>query len=113
MNVSNDQISQRKLRKQVQRAIRRGLENWQVVHKESLASKTPSHSGISAGSEAEYLNPARVLTSIPRRIVETQPISDFSLPSLQPIPFKTSRIKAVGRLFVWIYMIISFLSGTL
>jgi predicted unusual protein kinase regulating ubiquinone biosynthesis (AarF/ABC1/UbiB family) len=113
MSVSNDLIRQKKLRKQVQRAIQRGLENWQAVREDLSTTKKTPRSQISEVIEAESHNRDNVLISIPRRAIQTQPISDFSLPSLQPIYFKTSRIKAVGRLFVWISMILSFLSGTL
>jgi predicted unusual protein kinase regulating ubiquinone biosynthesis (AarF/ABC1/UbiB family) len=110
MSIADNQSSQIQNQNRVQRAIREGLRNWHSIRKDSSASNRPS-SDVDARNSERKLSRDDVLTNIPRRPIETSPISDVTLPFVEPITFKTSRIKALGRVIVWIYMIASFVIG--
>jgi len=110
MSIADDQSSQIQNQDRVQRAIRKGLRNWHTMRVDSNARNQPSSLVEGRNSDGQ-LSRDEVLTSIPRRSTETSPISDVTLPFVEPITFKTSRIKALGRVIVWIYMIASFVIG--
>ncbi len=112
MGITDDQRSQIRKQDRVQRAVREGLRNWHAMREESSASNKPASQVEGRNSEGQY-GRDDVLTSIPRRSIETSPISDVTMPLIEPITFKASRIKALGRVIVWVYMIVSFLIGNL
>ncbi|MFC1936349.1 ABC1 kinase family protein [Chloroflexota bacterium] len=103
----------KKQSKRVQQAIAAGLESWQAARIDSALPREVKLSKLSGGNGTGQRSLEEVLTSIPRRQIATSQIDDVSLPLVQPVTFKTSQIKAVGRLFVWIYMILSFIAGNL
>ncbi len=110
MSIADNQSSKIQNQDRVQRAIRKGLRYWHSMRVDSNASKKPSSLVEDRNREGKYSRDD-VLTSIPRRSTETSPINDVTLPFVEPITFKTSRIKALGRVIVWIYMIASFVTG--
>ena len=110
MSIADNQSSKIQNQDRVQRAIRKGLRYWHSMRVDSNASKKPSSLVEDRNREGKYSRDD-VLTSIPRRSTETSPINDVTLPFVEPITFKTSRIKALGRVIVWIYMIASFVIG--
>ena len=95
-----------KRQKRIQRAIYQGLQKWGAagLHLTNSEKEKPGH---------EIRQQQEILTSIPRRMISTSPTSEISLPVVQPLRFKTSRLKAVGRLVVWFSMITRFVVGTL
>ena len=101
-NPDPSQLSQR-----LQKAILEGVESWK-------RRRAPSPLDPPQESEGTPPQPASndVLSPMDRRKIVIQTTQDVSLPFEQPIPFKTSRIKAFGRLFVWMYMIAFFTLGT-
>jgi predicted unusual protein kinase regulating ubiquinone biosynthesis (AarF/ABC1/UbiB family) len=95
----------------LQRAIREALRKWK-------GSQRDPDSGRRRPAEVEGeilkgLNGEDVLASITRRPIDTSVPADVNLPLEEPITFKTSRLKAVSRVIVWFYMILSFLAGNL
>ena len=95
-----------KRQKRIQRAIYQGLQKWGAAGLH-LTNSEKEKSGHEIHQQQE------ILTSIPRRMISTSPTSEISLPVVQPLRFKTSRLKAVGRLVVWFSMITRFVVGTL
>jgi len=85
----------------LQTAIHTGIENWQG----NRSSADNNHD--------KEISPEEILTDIPRRDLVTPNIREISLPLIQPVKFKTSRIKAFGRLLIWVYMISYFVFGTI
>ena len=100
---------QKKVRNGVRSAILEGLRNWQAEHPPSSAVKIEE----TAKKEPEPLEGGTIFGSIPRRDIKIKPIGDLSLPLVQSTAFRSSRIKALGRLFVWVFMIFSFFAGNL
>jgi ubiquinone biosynthesis protein len=111
MSISSNNRSG--IRKRAQQAIRNGLAEWRVAQSKTSFEKDISASLRIGENGNGQISRDDVLTSIPRRPTATSPISDRSLPVIEPMVFKTSRLKAVGRLFVWVFMILSFLGSTL
>jgi predicted unusual protein kinase regulating ubiquinone biosynthesis (AarF/ABC1/UbiB family) len=105
MSIIDQPQSKKKRRQRVQQAIDAGVENWQAARNSSV---TPNP----GGGQTRCRSLEEVLTSIPRREIAPPQVEDVSLPVLRPLVFKTSRIKAVGRLFAWAFMILFFLGGT-
>lgn len=100
-----------KQRKRIQRIVTAGVQNWQS-EKSTPPDKYPaSQTNPSEQIRLENRSINDVLNSIPRRQIAPLQIEDVSLPLLQQQTFKTSKIKAFGRLFVWMFMILSFLGG--
>jgi predicted unusual protein kinase regulating ubiquinone biosynthesis (AarF/ABC1/UbiB family) len=85
--------------KRVQRAVIAGLERWDVKQREVIEVK-PSRDVQED-----------VLTTIPRRKTSILAASEVSLPTIERVKFRTSRIKAFGRLFAWLTMIAFFVGG--
>lgn len=100
-----------KIRRRARRAIEEGLNNWNNLHGKPGPATGQLFSNITGGNGSGPRARGDVLSRIPRRDRSTTPISDVSLPAVQPVGFKTSRVKAIGRLFIWLYMILYFVSG--
>jgi predicted unusual protein kinase regulating ubiquinone biosynthesis (AarF/ABC1/UbiB family) len=113
MNSQNYPKESSKLRKRVQKAITAGIWAWQTGRNDPLAKKKSEIDNRSAGNGSKKRSLEDVLTSIPRRDIEPLQTEDVSLPIIQQQTFKTSKIRAVSRLFVWVFMINSFLAGNL
>jgi predicted unusual protein kinase regulating ubiquinone biosynthesis (AarF/ABC1/UbiB family) len=112
MFFSSDNGKEPILRNRAQRAIRNGLARWHRSEGPSISDAVPLESmGQGGGEEAGGMG--EVLTSIPRREIQTSPISEKSLPVVEPMTFRTSRLKAISRLLVWLSMILAFMIGTL
>jgi predicted unusual protein kinase regulating ubiquinone biosynthesis (AarF/ABC1/UbiB family) len=110
MTLSKDNGNKMKIRKRVHQAIQNGLINWQVGRNHPINEGGPQ---IPENRNGVKLSHEEVLTSIPRRKIKTSLISERSLPVVEPLTFKTSRLKAVSRLIVWMFMILSFVVGTI
>jgi predicted unusual protein kinase regulating ubiquinone biosynthesis (AarF/ABC1/UbiB family) len=105
--------SQVKVRKRVRRAIEEGLNSWYHLRGKPVSTTRRRSSKATGGIGTGGRTQDEVLSSIPRRAITTTPISDVSLPAVQSVAFKTSRVKAIGRMFIWLYMIFYFVSGNL
>ncbi len=97
-----------KIRKRVQRAV----QNWRKFRVQSQNGDRPS-SQIEPSNTSEGHSRQDVIARIPRREFSSQAVSDISLPVVEALAFKTSRIKALSRLFIWLSMIIYFWGGNL
>ena len=107
MSITDYPENQKRISTRLQKTVREGVKNWQDIR----SNFQNTHS--SGSNEAnEHKNIDNLLKPIPRREISTQMIHDVSLPLVQPITFKANRVKASGRLFVWLYMIVFFFWGT-
>lgn len=113
MNISDKPKNQKKRNKRVQLAINAGLENWNAKRGHSAIAKNTNNSKFSGGKEPKRRSLEEVLTSIPRRDIAIPQVEHEALPTWQDPEFKTSRIKAIQRLFAWILFILFFLGGNL
>ena len=110
MSVSNNQITQQpKIQKRIHRAVR----GWQEIRGQSSNSNKQSGVQQTEGDSRAERNRQDVIASIPRREFSPQAVSDIALPVVETVAFKTSRLKALGRLFVWLSMIFYFVGGNL
>ncbi len=106
-----NKFSKSKIRKRVQRAIKNGLKDWQVVRAKSGIGENGPAAQASEGNDTNDRGPEDVIASIPRREISSQAVSDVTLPVVQALTFKTSRIRALGRLFIWLSLILYFFGG--
>ncbi len=102
-----------KTRKRVHQAIKKGVKNWYAVQNDSAIGKNGPGAQRTKGTDSNERGRADVISSLPRREISPQKVSDLSLPIVQTLSFKTSRIRALGRLFIWLSMIIFFMGGNL
>ena len=86
--------------------IRRGVEYWLKSRKKLTTPKSNRSESIYDESDTKS-----VLTRIPRREIKREKAQEVNLPIIQPTQFRISRVKAFGRLFVWLFMILSFFLG--
>lgn len=96
----------------LQRAIREGVLKWKRSQQGS-GNGRDRPALLEDDAHEDVLNRDGVLGSITRRPIDTSVPADVTLPLEEPVTFKTSRLKAVSRVIVWSYMIISFLLGNL
>ena len=87
--------------------IRRGVKRWQEGRSNHIA---PPSKFIETSRDEN--GASSVLTHIPRREIKREQTQRVRLPFIQPMHFRTNRIKAFGRLFIWLYMILYFFLGT-
>jgi len=122
MNATSSLRNKRKRRKRVQRAINAGLESWGGKHREVNPAIVLSRKGDGTSPAPNSQAPKKgvisdsrddVLTNIPKRRTSTLSASEISLPTMERVKFRTSRIKAVGRVFAWLSMISFFVGGNL
>lgn len=100
-----DSLQEQRLQTKYRKRVRKVVKSWSAMKKSGKSiDERPS----------EFLEERRlddVLVSIPRREILSQQANDLSLPVVEPITFKASRIKAFGRLFVWLSMLFYFFGG--
>lgn len=113
MSISTDENSRPKMRKRTKKATIKGLKDWRELRGESIESGNGADARGSEGTNGSERSLEDVITSISRRDISSQAISDVSLPVVEALTFKTSRFKALGRLFIWLLMILFFLGGNL
>ncbi|MBC8506559.1 MAG: AarF/ABC1/UbiB kinase family protein [Anaerolineales bacterium] len=113
MSTSDDQNRQIKLRKGTKRAIKKNIQNWQGIRAQNGSCKNGSGVILPEGKKPQDRSHTDVISTIPRREISSQSASDISLPVVEPLVFKTSRIKALGRLFIWLSMIFYFIGGNI
>lgn len=111
MNTSNKLKSRKKRQIQVQQALHIGLENWQAKRGNSNNSSRPDKLKNPTSKYPEKRTLEDVLSSMPRRDIAPPQVGDAFLPVAQPLVFKTNRIKAIGRLFIWLFMVLTFFLG--
>jgi predicted unusual protein kinase regulating ubiquinone biosynthesis (AarF/ABC1/UbiB family) len=97
----------RTLSSRTQSAIAKGVNNWRKLN----GGNGRSHTITIDRHNQEQRVQSDLFVSIPRRDITTQQKSQRSLPLVGPEIFKTSRIKALGRLFIWFTVIASFFWG--
>lgn len=96
-------LAQSKRSEYVKQAVETGVENWR-------GGQTGQPEGLHNSRPRRTLE--EVLTTIPRREIRLQQVDDVSLPVLVSDAFKTSLPRAVSRLFVWLFMLLNFVTGT-
>lgn len=110
MNDPKSPKNPTKIKNRLRKKISASIDDWQTAQKNSRGKNSSSHE-LSGDNGSKKRDLKEVLTSIPRREIEPLQTEDVSLPLLQYQKFKTSKIKAVRRLFIWAFMIISFWGG--
>ncbi len=109
MSLSDRQLSETKLSSRTYQAVISGIESWQ----QSRSANGPRDTASMNGGATERKASADFFVSFPRRQIKTKQGDRISLPIEQPVRFKTSRIRALGRLFIWGYILLFFILGTL
>jgi ubiquinone biosynthesis protein len=105
------QLDSKKVSKRIRKAVDMGVSSWAEPHRIPAPHKNrPPKRG---NSENHTKSREEVIKTIPRRAIDFTPPRELTLPLAQPVDFKTSRIKAFGRLIIWMYMILSFVGGNL
>lgn len=93
-----------KRQKQVRSAVKAGLKDWHNNH--HLLNKS------SFDTRVGYLPGTASMVGLPRRqLITAEAITDVSPPMMRDDTYPTSRMKAVGRLFVWLRAGISLFVG--
>jgi predicted unusual protein kinase regulating ubiquinone biosynthesis (AarF/ABC1/UbiB family) len=106
-----NQIGTKKVPKRVHKAVQTGVSNWSQLRR--LPAHQNDHQSKRESGENRTKAREEVLRNIPRRDIDFTSTRELSLPLAQSIDFKTSRIKAIGRLIIWMFMILSFVGGNL
>jgi ubiquinone biosynthesis protein len=88
----------------IRAAVRRGLQNWR-------ARETEPDIPLEANPSESKLTYDDVLVPLGRREFVPQASSNLQFPTVLPQTFRTSRLRAVQRLFVWLGMILFFFVG--
>ena len=108
MTLSSYETStKRQLPPRLLKEIHRSVDKWQKM----CVNHAPSQPEGSQSVE-DKTGKKSVLTHIPRRETTKPQASRVQLPYIHRMEFRASRIKAFGRLFIWLYMIFYFLLGT-
>ena len=102
---TQEQALPRKLSKRVHRAIQTGLADW-------AARRVPTDGGDTDSNRVQPRAGEQILASIPRRVFTARTTQQVSLPSPRVMTFKTRRLQAFGRLFIWLNMLAYFIFGT-
>lgn len=116
--------------KRIQQAVARGLKEWRATNGSTARSDSPTF--IDAGSLEELLDTrlsrkmgtngrdaaANVLQPMPRRpqIVDpaaAEETADAATPTFHTTAFKAGLLPALGRLFMWLYLLIYVVGGYL
>ncbi len=87
-------------------AVRRGLREWQL----RLSGREINNDDPTEEPRRTYDD---VLVSLGRREIVPPTSTSLQFPTVLPLTFRTSRLKAAQRLFVWLGMIFYFFVGTL
>ncbi len=113
MRNLDDRKRQIKIRKGAKRAVKKSIENWRAIQDQPESAKNGSGGKKPKGTIGQKRDRADVIRTIPRREISAQSVSDITLPVVEALVFKTSRIKALGRLFIWLSMILYFVGGNI